>query len=85
MQNVTPVTLVNLESVCTELACKKTHIYSQVQAGLLPKQVKLGGRCARWVLGEVQAVVVARVAGESDDQIRELVNRLHAARKNGGA
>ena len=29
---------------------------------------------------EVKAIVRARIAGQSDEEIRELVNRLHAKR-----
>ena len=33
-----------------------------------------------WPSDEILAINVARIAGQSDDQIRELVTRLHAKR-----
>ena len=33
-----------------------------------------------WPSDEILSINAARIAGQSDDQIRELVNRLHAKR-----
>lgn len=54
--------------------------YADVAAGLLPKPVKLGLRAAAIPSYEVEAVLGARIAGQSDDQIRKLVKKLVAAR-----
>jgi prophage regulatory protein len=42
--------------------------------------VKIGARAAGWPASEVQALNAARIAGKSDDEIRELVLKLEAAR-----
>lgn len=55
-------------------------IYNGVRAGLFPKPVKIGERASGWPSEEVQAINAARIAGASDEQIRELVNQLHAKR-----
>ena len=55
-------------------------IYSLINKGLWPKPVKINVRSVGWPDGEILAINAARIAGQSDDQIRELVQRLHAKR-----
>ena len=55
-------------------------IYSAIKAGLFTTGVAIGQRSKGWPLHEVQAINAARIAGKSDAEIRELVNRLHAKR-----
>jgi len=57
-----------------------TTIYNAVRDGLFTKPVKIGPRASAWPDYEVKAIVRARIAGQSDDEIRELVNRLHQKR-----
>jgi prophage regulatory protein len=47
---------------------------------LFPKPIKLSARAAGWPLHEIDALVAARVAGRSDNEIRALVTRLEASR-----
>lgn len=60
----------------------KSHasIYSAIKAGLFTKPVQIGQRSVGWPSDEVQAINAARIAGKSETEIRELVNRLHAKR-----
>lgn len=55
-------------------------IYNAINAGLFTEPVKIGERSVGWPDDEVKALCAARIAGQSDDQIRELVNRLHIKR-----
>jgi len=55
-------------------------IYTAVRAGLFTKPVPIGARAVGWPDGEVQAVCAARIAGKSEEEIRALVNHLHAKR-----
>ena len=48
------------------------------------KQVSLGPRCVGWPSYEVVALNAARIAGKNDQEIRELVAKLEAARKTAG-
>ena len=57
-----------------------TSIYNAIQAGLFTKPVAIGPRAVAWPDYEVKAITRARIAGQSDEEIRELVNRLHAKR-----
>ena len=48
--------------------------------GLFTKPVPIGQRSVGWPDYEVVAINAARIAGKSEAEIRELVNRLHAKR-----
>lgn len=58
----------------------KTSVYNAIQAGLLTKPVSIGLRSVGWPDYEVESVTAARVAGQPDEAIRVLVNKLHAQR-----
>lgn len=55
-------------------------IYNNISTGLFTKPVKIGQRAVGWPSEEVRAINVARIAGKSDAEIRELVSLLHAKR-----
>ena len=55
-------------------------IYNAIKAGLFTEPVKIGQRSVGWPDDEVKALCAARIAGLSDDQIRELVSTLHGKR-----
>ena len=60
----------------------KSHasIYNAIRAGLFVKPVPIGQRSVGWPDYEVLALNNARIAGKSEADIRDLVNRLHAKR-----
>ena len=60
----------------------KSHasIYTAIKAGLFTQPVPIGERSVGWPDYEVAAINRARVAGQTDDQIKALVKRLHAKR-----
>ena len=60
----------------------KSHasIYNAIKAGLFTKAVPIGQRSVGWPDYEVKAINSARIAGQSEAQIRDLVARLHAKR-----
>lgn len=55
-------------------------VYNAIREELFPTGVAIGQRAKGWPDYEVQAIATARVAGKSNDQIRELVKALHAKR-----
>lgn len=67
---------------CKDEAGYRSHasIYGLIRVGLWPHAVKIGERSSGWPSDEVQAINAARIAGQSDEQIRELVKQLHAKR-----
>jgi len=58
-------------------------IYGDIHAGLFTVPVQISERAVGWPDTEVRAILAARIAGKTDDQIRELVNKLHQARMAG--
>ena len=55
-------------------------IYNLIREGLWTKPVSIGQRSVGWPDDEVRALCAARIAGKTDDEIRELVSRLHLKR-----
>jgi prophage regulatory protein len=72
--------LLKLPQVADRCGLRTTSIYDQAKAGLFPKPIKLTPRSSAWVESEVDAVIRARIAGQSDGEIRKLVSKLAAAR-----
>lgn len=60
----------------SSLGIGNTTFYEQLNAGLITPAVKLGVHSVAWPKHEIQAIVAARIAGESDEQIRALVKQL---------
>lgn len=58
-------------------------VYGEIHDGLFTVPVTIGQRAVGWPDHEVKAINAARIAGKTDDQIRELVTKLHAARMAG--
>ena len=60
----------------------KSHasIYTAIRAGLFVKPVPIGQRAVGFPDYEVKAINDARIAGQSEAEIKELVKRLHAKR-----
>ncbi|MBV8657758.1 MAG: AlpA family phage regulatory protein [Burkholderiales bacterium] len=59
----------------------RSTIYRDIESGLLPAPVHLGGGIVGWPADEVAAVNAARIAGASDEDVRKLVSGLMIARK----
>lgn len=55
-------------------------IYNLIREGLWTKPVAIGQRSVGWPDDEVRTLCAARIAGKTDDEIRQLVDRLHAKR-----
>ena len=55
-------------------------IYNAIRAGLFTKPVPIGQRSVGWPDYEIKAINAARIAGQPEDAIKALVNRLHAKR-----
>lgn len=60
-------------------------VYNEVREGLMTRPVPIGSRAVAWPDYEVRAIVAARIAGKTGDEIRALVDRLHAQRQALGA
>lgn len=67
-------------SVTSLLGLRTTAIYDHVKRELLTPPIRLTQRSSAWPEDEISAVITARIAGKSEDQIRALVRSLVAAR-----
>jgi len=76
-----PKTILRLPAVKSESGLSRSTLYLRIAQGLWTKPVSLGGRTVGWPASEVTALNSARIAGQTDDQIRELVRKLEAERK----
>jgi prophage regulatory protein len=55
--------------------------YEEVKAGLWTEGVSLGARAKGWPRRETELLLAARIAGQTPEEIRQLVRALHAARR----
>jgi len=58
----------------------RSTLYLRISEGLWTRGVIIGPRSVAWPASEVAALNGARIAGKTDDEIRQLVVRLHLAR-----
>jgi prophage regulatory protein len=60
----------------------RSAIYQWAADGLFTKPIRLGSRAVGWPAHEVATINAARIAGKSNDEIRELVELLHLQRSH---
>lgn len=75
-------TILRLPAVLHERGRSRSAHYLDIQQGLFTQPVLIGQRAVGWPDGEVAAINAARIAGKSDKEIRALVKKLQAARKD---
>ena len=73
--------LLRLADVLKRRAKSRSGHYADISAGLFTKPVKIGKRAAATPDNEIDAINAAHIRGASEDEIRDLVRQLHAARK----
>lgn len=74
-------TILRLPAVKSDSGLSRSTIYLRISQGLWPKPVSLGGRAVGWPAYEVTAVNTARIAGKTNEEIRQLVAKLEKARR----
>ena len=66
-----------------DLACiSKSTLHFRIQSGLMPPSISLGGRSVAFVQHEIQAVLAALVAGQSNEEIKHLITVLVSVRQD---
>jgi prophage regulatory protein len=80
-----PYTILRLPTVLQHCGYSRSTLYEQIAQGLWPRPVRVGLRAVGWPAGEVAQLIGARIAGGSNDEIRQLVSSLTAARKDASA
>lgn len=58
----------------------KTSHWNDIRTGLFTNPIKIGERNNSWPEAEVDALIKARIAGKTDDQMRSLVSKLERDR-----
>jgi prophage regulatory protein len=73
--------ILRLPSVKAEMGHRSdASIYNAIRAGSFPVGVQIGQRARGWPDYEVKAINSARIAGKSEDEIRNIVKSLYTKR-----
>ena len=73
-------TILRIAAVIQESGLSNSTLYSRISDGLWTKPISLGGRSVGWPEYEVARLNAARIAGKSDEEIRQLVRELEQER-----
>lgn len=76
------LTILRRRQVEAETGYSRSTIYLRISQQLWTRPINLGARSVGWPASEVTALNAARIAGRSDMEIRALVAKLEAARKD---
>ena len=76
MRTHTPIKIVRRPAVLERFGYGNTCLHSRIKSGLVPPPCQLGGRAVGWVSHELDVVISALAAGETETEIRELVLQL---------
>jgi len=76
-------TIMRRNAVKQSTGLANSTLYLRIQQGLFTKPVSLSARAVGWPSNEVEAIIAARIAGKTDDEIKVLVLKLEADRKGG--
>jgi prophage regulatory protein len=73
--------ILRLPDVKSESGLSRSTLYLRITQGLWTKPISLGGRAVGWPLSDVTAINAARIAGQPDQEVRDLVTALESARR----
>ena len=76
MPNNTPLRIQRKAEVIQQLGICLSTLRTRIIDGLYPPPISLGARAVGWLAHETEAVIAAIAAGQSEDEIRELVGQL---------
>ena len=75
-----PHNLLRISDVAAEIGGSASLVRKRIRAGLWVRPISIAHSMSVIPAGEVDALKAAIVGGATDDQVRALVARLHAAR-----
>ncbi len=76
-----PAKLIRFEQVLPLYGTAETRFRQDVREGLMTSPIKPSRKLSLWPESELTAINAARLAGRKPDEIRALVQQLHAKRK----
>jgi prophage regulatory protein len=74
-------TIVRRPSVLKLLQISRSNLYKKIEQGLWPAPIQLGARAVAWLSNENEQVLGAMIAGQSQEEIKQLVKTLVEHRK----
>ncbi len=74
------VNMLRLTTGTKKLAISRSTFYLQISQGLITKPIQIGLRAVGWPSYELDAILNARIAGKSNDEIKTLVTELEKQR-----
>jgi prophage regulatory protein len=80
-ENQERISILRIKQVMGQTGHTRSTLYLRIQQGALPKPISIGPRAVGWPSDEIDAINAARIAGKSEDEIRQLVVKLESARK----
>lgn len=75
------ISFIRKPEAVAQLALSHTKIYRLVREGLIPSPVKVG-KTSAWPQHEIDQIAKAFLAGLDEDEIKRLVTKIMAERKN---
>jgi prophage regulatory protein len=75
------VRMLRMPEVEEKTGRSKTMHYDDIRRGLMTPGVALGARCSGWPEHELDAILAARIAGGTDADVRQIVQRLMDERR----
>lgn len=73
--------IVRRPEVLKLLQISRSNLYKKIEQGLWPKPISLGSRAVAWLSSENEQVLNAMIAGQSQKEIKQLVEILENSRK----
>jgi len=74
------ISILRLHEVKKITGLSRSSIYNHIEKGLFTKQISIGLRAIGWPKNEVEVLLQARIAGYTNEQIKELVLSLESER-----
>lgn len=74
--------ILRLPAVKTCTGLSRSTLYLRISQGVFPRPVSLGGRAVGWPTHEIETLRAAWIAGNPQDEIRNLVAKIEAERKS---
>jgi len=80
-QNLSTTNPLYRRPIVSELTGKsRSTLYRDIQKGLFTPAVSIGGDRVAWPANDIQVINSARIAGKSEEEIKQLVSELVKSR-----
>ncbi|MEY8201370.1 MAG: AlpA family phage regulatory protein [Colwellia sp.] len=73
--------IVRRAEVLDFLQISRSNLYQKIDKSLWPAPIPLGARAVGWISSENETVIAAMISGQSQEQIKQLVQELMEQRK----